>query len=50
MLGSIYTYCSNVCSALKRNQNATFGAHWLVKKIFPQRGWNLGLKNYRSTI
>ena len=46
MLGSIYTYCSNICPGLKCNQNATFGAHRLGRKIFPYRGSNPGLKNY----
>ena len=39
MLGSIYAYCPNICPVLKRNQNATFGAHRLVRKDFPPLGF-----------
>ena len=50
VLGSIYSYCSNICPGLKPNQNATFGAHRLVRKNFPHRESNRGHKNYPSTV
>ena len=50
MLGSMYTYCSNICPVLKRNQNATFGAHRPVGKVFPPSGSNRGPKNMRRLL
>ena len=45
VLGSIYTYCSNICHVLKSNKHATFGAHRRVTKNFPHPGSNPGYKN-----
>ena len=50
MLGSIYTYGYNICPILKRNQNATFGAHRLDKKTFPHWGSNPGPKKINRLL
>ena len=46
----MYSYCFNICLVLKRQRNATFGAHRLARKIFSHSGSNQGPKKINQLL